>query len=419
MKRFTVKNLPPSTQTDTEDIRLDFAHSRMRFLWCVFKDQFLKDSFFTTINMVILVFGAALMFASKRPEVSLTCLIPPLFYYGRIFRKINKDFSKWHENDVFPILTAEGPQNILPVYDGQKYVRVEWASWDEVESIRFHKNYLVITTTRYSNYGTIFMWTDDMKKTQQTALSMWRNAMDLNGETPQLPKLYSEQEMQELSDFVENVFGKYDFVFHEIASPDIHVDIIIIPPTEERNYYTLCTMGMGAHRMDVPDKFRYESLIGEYTELLIYLPADWNLTDEGLKDERNYWPVRLLKDFARMPIETESWIAWGHSFSQEEEEPFAEGVPYSSAVLLSPQPDIDSIVTCPLSVGKSVDFFQVFPLTKEELEYKMKCAEDESCDSPTDSLLDHIHADCEHWMEYVLSRFEYRKENTKKQDSKS
>lgn len=47
-----------------------------------------------------------------------------------------------------------------------------------------------------------------------------------------------------------------------------------------------------------------------------------------MEDERNYWPIRLLKDFARMPIETESWAAWGHSFSQEEEEPFAEGVSF-------------------------------------------------------------------------------------------
>ena len=161
--------------------------------------------------------------------------------------------------------------------------------------------------------------------------------------------------------------------------------------------------------MDTPDELRYESLLGERAELLIYLPTDWKLAEEDLKDERNYWPIRLLKDFARMPINTESWIAWGHSFSLKEEEPYAKGVPYSAAVLLSPQPDIDSIISCPLTVGKSVDFFQIFPLTQEELEYKMKCAEDETCDSPTDSLLDHIHADREHWMDYALSRFDYRK----------
>ena len=68
--------------------------------------------------------------------------------------------------------------------------------------------------------------------------------------------------------------------------------------------------------------------------------------------------------------------------------------------------------SCPLTVGKTVDFFQVFPLTHEELEYKIKCAEDEDCESPTDMLLDHIHADREHWLDYALSRFDYREQNS-------
>ena len=44
-------------------------------------------------------------------------------------------------------------------------------------------------------------------------------------------------------------------LFHEIVSPDIHLDIIIVPPTEKNNYYKLITMGMGAYGMNVPDNF--------------------------------------------------------------------------------------------------------------------------------------------------------------------
>ena len=367
MKRFTLKNLPPSAQKDTEDIRLSFANSRITFVWCAFKDLLRNESLTMKFLIAIILLGGVVRFASGLLEVAILCIILlPIFYVKDIWA-INKNYSKWHENDVFPILTAEGPQNILPVYDGQRYIRVEWASWEEVKDISFYAKYLVITTTEPS-YGIMLMWADDMEKVQQTALSMWRNALVAKNAKAQMPELYSEQEIHEISDFIESVFGKYDYVFHEVASTDIHVDIAIIPPTEERNYYTLCTMGVGAHRMDTPDELRYESLLGERAELLIYLP-----------------------------------------FSQEEKEPYAEGVPYSAAVLLSPQPDIDSIVSCPLTVGKSIDFFQIFPLTQEELEYKMKCAEDETCNSPTDSLLDHIHADREHWMDYTLSRFDYRK----------
>ena len=120
-------------------------------------------------------------------------------------------------------------------------------------------------------------------------------------------------------------------------------------------------MGAGAHRMDVPDNFRYENHIAERIELLMYLPADWDLSEENLNDERNYWPIRLLKDFARMPINSGDWIGWGHTMSQEEYEPFADDVPYSTSILLAPQPDIDEMVTLPISSGKSVNFFQVFP----------------------------------------------------------
>ena len=69
----------------------------------------------------------------------------------------------------------------------------------------------------------------------------------------------------------EQYFGKVENVFHELVSPDIHVDICIVPPTEERDYYTLVTMGMGAHRMNVPEELAEYKL--ERAELAIALPA--------------------------------------------------------------------------------------------------------------------------------------------------
>lgn len=408
MKLYTIKNLPPSTQKETEDIRLTFANSRSTFLWCAFKDLLLNETLIMRIIIAILAVGFFAMLALARPMKSLTCVMALAIYYGRYFWALSKLYSMNKENNLFPILTSEGPQYIMSLYDDERYIRVESPSWLEVKRISFYHDHLFIEMKKDSDFGLFFMWTDNMEKVEQTALSMWRNALESKDKDTINPELYSETEANEIFNFIENTFGNYENVFHEIVSPDIHVDIAIIPPTEERNYYTLCTMGVGAHRMNVPDELRYESQIAERAELLIYLPADWNLTEDSLEDERNYWPIRLLKDFARMPINTNSWMGWGHSFSQEEEEPYADDVPYSAAVLLAPQPDIDDIISCPLTVGKSVDFFQVFPITHEELEYKMNCADDEDCDSPTDMTLDHIHADREHWMEYALSRFEYR-----------
>jgi len=213
----------------------------------------------------------------------------------------NKVYSLYKEG-TFPMLTFEGPQNTMSIEEGKRYVRLESPIWEEVDRICFYHNCLVVGMNKKSEYGLLFMWTNDMEKAQQTALDMWRNALDAKASNTKMPEFYSETEVDEISNFIENIFGNYELVLHEIVSPDIHVDIAIIPPTEECDYYTLCTMGVGAHRMNVPDTLRYESLIAERVELLMYLPADWNLSEEASEDERNFWPIRLLKDFARMPI---------------------------------------------------------------------------------------------------------------------
>ena len=47
---------------------------------------------------------------------------------------------------------------------------------------------------------------------------------------------------------------------------------------EEHDYYTLVTMGMGAHRMNVPEELAEYKL--ERAELAIALPKDWKLKYE-------------------------------------------------------------------------------------------------------------------------------------------
>ena len=71
------------------------------------------------------------------------------------------------------------------------------------------------------------------------------------------PEVYTEEEMEAVEGHIQQYFGEIENVFHELVSPDIHVDICMVPPTEERDYYTLVTMGMGAHRMNVPKNWRH------------------------------------------------------------------------------------------------------------------------------------------------------------------
>ena len=41
---------------------------------------------------------------------------------------------------------------------------------------------------------------------------------------------YTEKEANKLSTYIEQQYGEADFVGHELVSPDIHCDIVVIPP---------------------------------------------------------------------------------------------------------------------------------------------------------------------------------------------
>ena len=183
-----------------------------------------------------------------------------------------------------------------------------------------------------------------------------------------VPEVYTEEEMEAVEGHIQQYFGKFENVFHELSSPDIHVDICVVPPSEERDYYTLVTMGMGAHRMNVPEELAEYKL--ERAELAIALPGNWKLKHEDLKNERWYWPIRLLKTLARLPIASDTWLGFGHTMDNEEN--FAKDTKLCAAILTGPQDTEDGSEVCILPSGEEVNFYQVIPLYREELEYKME-----------------------------------------------
>ena len=196
---------------------------------------------------------------------------------------------------------------------------------------------------------------------------------DPDGEAPEdeesgVPEVYTEEEMEAVEGHIQQYFGKFENVFHELSSPDIHVDICVVPPSQERDYYTLVTMGMGAHRMNVPEELAEYKL--ERAELAIALPGNWKLKHEDLKNERWYWPIRLLKTLARLPIASDTWLGFGHTMDNEED--FAKDTKLCAAILTGPQGTEDGSEVCILPSGEEVNFYQVIPLYREELEYKME-----------------------------------------------
>lgn len=178
-----------------------------------------------------------------------------------------------------------------------------------------------------------------------------------------------------ISQHVEKHIGPIQAVFHEVISDLIHLDILFVAPTKERNYITLITCGMSNISMTVPDgaeDFRY-------AELMICLPASWELSEESFKSEENYWPIRSLKTLARFPHEYKTWLYAGHTIPNNNPvEPYAKNTKLSGMMLTLPTTvqSPKEFFTLPILPGKEVHFFNLMPLYNSEMSFKLKHGSD-------------------------------------------
>ena len=180
--------------------------------------------------------------------------------------------------------------------------------------------------------------------------------------------VYTEEELDVIENHISQYFGSYDSVFHEIVSPDVHLDIVRIDPTPERNHYTFVTMGAGAYRMNVPEGIPVPSR----AEYLITLPPDWDI--ENLEDNRNYWPLGFLKTLARIPINFDTFLAYGHTASADaDNSSFADNTKLCSIALAYPEQFDPDCLTVEFPDGDGVVFYQMVPLYADELAFKIQC----------------------------------------------
>ena len=180
-----------------------------------------------------------------------------------------------------------------------------------------------------------------------------------------------EKTIDAISKHIERHIGEPGGVFHEIISDLVHVDIHVVNPTPERNWYTLVTSGMSDKAMTVPDDPELADF--KFAELLICLPPDWPMDEESWKDEANYWPIRWLKIMARMPHEYDTWLGWGHTVPNgDPPEPLAEGTDLCCMLVMPPVLVDEKFYQLRVGKKKLINFYALYPLYKEEMDYKLK-----------------------------------------------
>ena len=182
---------------------------------------------------------------------------------------------------------------------------------------------------------------------------------------------YSEPEFNAVVQHIRDHFGPFEKSFRDTATPDYPIDIAIVPPTTTRNCLTLVTVGSGARRMNVPAQLAEHEL--ERAEFAIDLPASWNLDDLSSRD--NAWPIMLLTNIARMAATQGTFTMVMQTVGPPNNSTYAENTKLGATMIIPSQGE-DGASLLRLPGGEAVNFYHLFPMTLDELEYGLKNGKD-------------------------------------------
>lgn len=77
-----------------------------------------------------------------------------------------------------------------------------------------------------------------------------------------------------------------------------------------------------------------------------------------------------VKDTGRLPIQSDTWLGWGHTMDNQR--PFAEDTKLCGAILGGATEYPEGRLFLSSSRRREINFYQVIPLHREELEYKLE-----------------------------------------------
>lgn len=216
--------------------------------------------------------------------------------------------------------------------------------------------FLCFCTSEYNCDELFAEYSKELEKADKCLYDSYFNTQNTVSET------YTDEETALLELFVENNFGDYNNVLRDVSTSDIICDILLVPPNEEHDFYTLVTCGMGAHKMTLPEELQEN--VPDRIELVICLPKNWHIKSTN---EKWFWPLRLMKQLAHLPIIENSWLGLGHTITNGCS--YFENTQLSGSILAESPLLNDDFLELPN--GEKVYFYQIIPLYEEEMNYKI------------------------------------------------
>ncbi len=369
MKKYTKENVfNVKTEGTPEDFRTYLPETFSEFLKYAYGNYFASSKIRQILQIIVLLALPILAFYSGHTRHWVKVFIVMLAIIGHKAYLIYA-YHKLYKSLKDKVYYRFDKHGISMMVDSDCQVRYDTDSWDLVESVYEYDDYIVLNLSdKAQTASEIHIIGEDKEKNLKNLLGFWQMSLNftLNGKNPDdMPDYYSAEEMEEVQNFIEEQFGEIDCIAHEQKSAlGLHVDLAIIKPTEERPYYTVCTLGVGAYRMTMNDEDRVENHTPEYNEFLIHLPADWVvMPEEGYEKEENWWPIRLLKTVAVEPKDSHECFKFNEIVSYKRSD---ESQKSTSVYIDFPLPDPNYITRFSTSTGRTIQFLQLIPLTEEE-----------------------------------------------------
>lgn len=155
-----------------------------------------------------------------------------------------------------------------------------------------------------------------------------------------------------------------DWVWGEIASSLVHIDVLVIEPSSDRPFFTLVTSGMSQKPMKTPLP---EVSQCKYSELVLCLPPNWSFGEAEIREDRNFWPISMMKMIAHFPHLHDTWV-WSTQ-TIHNQQPYDESVPFSGAMLIQASPFGEDFHLMKTERVEPTVFHSLIPLHQSELNY--------------------------------------------------
>ena len=145
------------------------------------------------------------------------------------------------------------------------------------------------------------------------------------------------------------------------------VELLLVKAGGDRPFHLLVTAGLSEGVMKAP-KSQWQ-----HAELCLLLPGSWPLDFLEGATTPSAWPVMGLAKVARLPLQEDTWLGFGHSIPNGVPPlPLAPDTAQSAWLLLPPVSLPEKFSGLQSKRQPFINFWALVPLYEEEVEFKLK-----------------------------------------------